>query len=138
MLEIDERARRVEEMTESPPDERHVMSVIMGILDSETLKHTIHFQGMKKSVSDLKRKVMEFVNLTIPSKSDPIYLGRVETRREDTWEKVDDDEWDDDTGEYDDGNLCGFGETCHNCGGHGHYWALLKGVPRERKEQRQG
>ena len=43
MLELEERARRVEEMTETPPDDRHVMSVIMGILDSETLKHTIHF-----------------------------------------------------------------------------------------------
>ena len=69
MLELDERARRVEEMTESPPDERHVMSVIMGILDSETLKHTIHFQGMKKSVSELRHKVMEFVNL-IQGRSD--------------------------------------------------------------------
>jgi hypothetical protein len=56
MLELEERARRVEELTETPPDGRHVMSVIMGILDSETLKHTIHFQGMKKDVGELKRK----------------------------------------------------------------------------------
>jgi hypothetical protein len=33
MLELDEQARRVEEMTEHPPDERHTMNVIMGILD---------------------------------------------------------------------------------------------------------
>ena len=30
MLELEERARRVEELTEIPPDDRHVMSVIMG------------------------------------------------------------------------------------------------------------
>ena len=54
MLELEERAQRVEEMTEQPPDERHTMSIIMGILDSETLKHTIHFQGLKKSVAELK------------------------------------------------------------------------------------
>ena len=42
MLELEERARRVEELTEIPPDDRHVMSVMEGILDSETLKHTIH------------------------------------------------------------------------------------------------
>ena len=59
MLELEERARRVEEMTEFAPDERHVMSVIMGILDSETLKHTVHFQGMKKSVLELKRKSLD-------------------------------------------------------------------------------
>ena len=44
MLELEERARRVEEMTEQAPDERHTLSIIMGILDSETLKHLIHFQ----------------------------------------------------------------------------------------------
>ena len=78
MLGLEERARRVEEMTVSPPDDRHTMSVIMGILDSETLKHTIHFQGMKKSVSELKQKVMEFVNLTMPSKADHMDIGRFE------------------------------------------------------------
>ena len=60
MLELEERARRVEELTKSPLEERHVMSVMMGILDDETLKHNVNFQGMKKSVADLKRKVKEF------------------------------------------------------------------------------
>ena len=97
------------------------MSIIMGILDSETLKHTIHFQGLKKSVAELKRKVMEFVNLTLPSKSDQMDLGRVEMRRDECWGKVDDEEWEEDAGEEEDGNLCGFGEKCYNCGGYGHY-----------------
>ena len=122
MLELDERARRVEEMTEVTPDDRHVMSVIMGILDSETLKHTIHFQGMKKSVSELKRKVLEFVNLTTPSKGDPMDSGRVETRRGDSWERLDEEEWDEEQLENDENeHINGFGEKCYNCGGYGHY-----------------
>ncbi len=76
MLELDERVMRVEEMTEAPPDERHIMSVIMGMLDSETLKHTIHFQVVKKSVRELKQRVMEFVNLTVPSSGDTMAPGR--------------------------------------------------------------
>ena len=70
MLELEERAQRIEEMTEQAPEERHTMSIIMGILDIETLKHTTNFQGLKKSVTELKRKVMEFVNLTMPSKGE--------------------------------------------------------------------
>jgi hypothetical protein len=122
MLELDERARRVEEMTEAAPDDRHVMSVIMGILDGETLKHTIHFQGMKKSVSELKRKVLEFVNLTAPSKGDAMDIGRVEGRGG-SWERVEEEEeWDEEQLDDDDNeHINGFGEKCYNCNGYGHY-----------------
>jgi hypothetical protein len=122
MLELDERARRVEEMTEAAPDDRHVMSVIMGILDSETLKHTIHFQGMKKSVSELKRKVLEFVNLTAPSKGDAMDLGRVEGRGG-SWEREEEEEeWDEEQfDDHDNEHINGFGEKCYNCNGYGHY-----------------
>ena len=101
-------------MTEQAPDERHTISIFMGILDSETLKHTIHFQGMKKSVTELKRKVMEFVNLTMPSKNDPMDLGRVEHESDEEWH-------DEQTEVYEDGYLNGLGEKCYNCGGYGHY-----------------
>ena len=50
ILELEERSRRIEEMTGQPPEERHTMSIVMGILDLETLKHTTQFQGLKKSV----------------------------------------------------------------------------------------
>ena len=39
LVELDERAKRVEEITGARTDNRHMMSVIMGILDSETMKH---------------------------------------------------------------------------------------------------
>jgi hypothetical protein len=122
MLELDERVKRVEEMTGTPPEERHVMSVIMCILDSETLKHTIHFQGIRKSVSELKRKVLEFVNLTAPSKGDAMDIGRVEARGG-SWDRVEEDEeWDDEQLEdTENEHINGFGEKCYNCNGYGHY-----------------
>ena len=38
MLGLEERARRVEEITGKPIDENHTRSVMVGILGSETLK----------------------------------------------------------------------------------------------------
>ena len=78
------------------------------------MKHTIHFQVLKKSVAELKRKVMEFVNLTMPSKSDPMDLGRFEQEVDEEWEEYAEDA-------DEDGNLNGFGEKCYNCDGFGHY-----------------
>ena len=121
MLELEERARKVEELTGNPPDERHTMSVIMGILDSDTLKHTIQFQGVKKNVDELKRKVMEFVNLSLPSKGDMMDIGRVEEKSE-AWDKFDEDDWEEEPWENEDnGNLNGLVESCFNCGRQGHY-----------------
>jgi hypothetical protein len=131
LLELEERSRRIEEMTGQAPEDRHTMSIVMGIIDLETLKHTAHFQGLKKSVVELKRKAMEFVNLTTPSnhsKSDAMDIGRVEARREvkssgtEYWEIDDDEEWNEEMPEDDDdGNLNGFGEKCFHCQGFGHY-----------------
>ena len=76
---------------------------------------------MKKSLSELRRKVMEFVNLTMPSKGDLNDICRVEARKNEYWEKLVDDDWDDEQEEMDeDGQLNGFGEKCYNCGGYGH------------------
>jgi polyhydroxyalkanoate synthesis regulator phasin len=120
MLEFEERARRVEEMTAQASDERHTMSIIMGILDSETIKHTIHFQGLKKSVAELKRKIMEFVNLTLLSTNDPMDRGRVEIRH--GWDKEVDEEWDEEhEDEEEEGHLNNFGNKCDNCDEFGHY-----------------
>ena len=40
LLELDERARRVEEVTGEPIDNRHRMSVVMGLIDAESMRHT--------------------------------------------------------------------------------------------------
>ena len=63
MIELIERAKTVEEVTGKAPGDRHVMSVIRGILDLETSKHTSQHQGMKQSVEVLKRKLMECASL---------------------------------------------------------------------------
>ena len=63
LVELEERAKRVEDITGERIDNRHMMSVIMGILDSETMKHTAQHQGTKVKADVLKRKVVEFANL---------------------------------------------------------------------------
>ena len=55
LVELEERAKRVEEITGERIDNRHMMSVIMGILDSETMKHTAQHQGSKVKADVLKR-----------------------------------------------------------------------------------
>ena len=45
MMELEERAKRVEEVTKQAPEERHIMSVLEGIIDLETLKYTAQYQG---------------------------------------------------------------------------------------------
>ena len=63
LVELEEKAKRVEDVTGERIDNRHMMSVIMGILDTETLKHTAQYQGSKVKAETLKRKVMELANL---------------------------------------------------------------------------
>ena len=43
-VELGERANRVEEVTGEPVDNRHRMSVVMGVPDSESMKHTSQYQ----------------------------------------------------------------------------------------------
>ena len=40
LLELDERAKRAEEVAGEPIDNRRRMSVVMGVVDSESMKHT--------------------------------------------------------------------------------------------------
>ena len=65
MTEFDERAKRVEETTGKKPDERHAISVLVGTLDFETLKHTSAHQGAALPVEVLKRKAPEFANVKV-------------------------------------------------------------------------
>ena len=40
LVELDGRAKRVEKITGERIENRHMMSVVMGVLDSESMKHT--------------------------------------------------------------------------------------------------
>ena len=61
MVELEEKARKVEEVTGQITDSKHAMSVI--VIDTETLKHTAQCQGATADVDVLKRKIIEFVNI---------------------------------------------------------------------------
>ena len=84
LTELDERAKRVEEVTGEPIDNRHRMSVIMGVIDSESMKHTSAFQGAKQRADILQRKVIEFANLmsTGTRAMDSMDIGRLEKQRQ--------------------------------------------------------
>ena len=114
MNELDERAKRVEEVTGSPVESRHAMSVISGLLDPETAKHTAQYQGIKSNVETLRRKVWEFTNLVTAHDTNKMDLDRVQE-----WPSGHEEYWDDEAEEND--ALNAFGEKCHNCGGVGHY-----------------
>jgi hypothetical protein len=120
LIELEEKAKRVEDVTGEAIDNRHMMSVIMGILDTETLKHTAQYQGSKSKAETLKRKVAEFVNLVGTGKQGPdaMDIGRVEekTERKNLWADYELEE-EDSSPQF----LDRFGEKCHQCGGSGHY-----------------
>ena len=114
MVELADRAKRVEEVTGRAVEDRHAMSVITGILDPETLKYTAQFQGAKASVELLKKKVMEFTNLmTSQVSKDAMDIGRCEQIEEMNEEQGEE-------GRYIE-EINGVGERCYNCGGFGHY-----------------
>eukprot|EP00973_Karenia_brevis_P072160 10024731-Karenia_brevis.AAC.1 len=54
----------------------HERSVLIGILDPESRKHTAMHQGQNTSLEQFKKVVMEFANAV--SGADPMQIGRVE------------------------------------------------------------
>jgi len=98
LLELDERAKRVEEATGEAIENRHRMSVVMGVLDSESMKHTAQFQGAKQRADVLQRKVIEFANLMNASTKamDSMDIGRLEKTPQSekrSWADVSEEEW---------------------------------------------
>ena len=100
LVELDERAKRVEEVTGERIENRHMMSVVMGVLDSESMKHTAQYQGAKVRADVLKRKVVEFANLmsTGTKSMDSMDIGRFEKTswaERTSWADAQDEEEDD-------------------------------------------
>ena len=126
LTELEGTGRKMAEITGSKIEDKHAISVIMGILDHETLKHTMQSQAAMKSKSseELKRKALEFVNMMCEGTNDTKGLRRFEFEtenaeyQEDGWQHQDD--WDG-TGEEEYGNLNGVNDMCHKCGGYGHF-----------------
>ena len=63
MVELEEKAKKMEEITGESIEEGHYKSVIAGMIDLETLKQTAEYQ--EGGLDKFKRKVMEFVNLVM-------------------------------------------------------------------------
>jgi len=80
LLEMDERARRVEEVTGEPIGNNHRMSVVMGLIDQESMRHTAAYGGVNMSAAVLQKKVIEFASLmsTSAKGSDAMDLGRLD------------------------------------------------------------
>ena len=104
LLEMDERARRVEEVTGEPIGNNHRMSVVMGIIDPESMKHTAAYGGVNMSAAVLQKKIIEFASLMSTSSakgSDAMDLGRLEGQRKEAtaprrWADQDEEEeWED-------------------------------------------
>ena len=113
MIELNERAKRVEEVTGRSVEDRHAMSVIAGILDPGTSKDTVQYQGLKSNVETLKRTVMDFTNLVTTYMDDKMDIGQVEHHT------VDFDDMETDPNDWE--QLAAFSDQCHMCGGYGHF-----------------
>ena len=122
MVDLEERARRVHEVTGDEITGAHAMNVIVGIIDTETLKHTAHLQGAKADVGVLKRKIMEFTNMMATTgKNDMMDLDRVEERmKEEEEEEEESEEGGKNGSEENYGYAYQIGTTCYECWGTGH------------------
>ena len=102
LLELDERARRVEDVTGEAIENRHRMSVVMGVIDAESMKHTSAHQGAKMRADVLQRKVIEFANLmsTGAKAMDSMEIGRLERQRQNApaarWADQEEEDWSED------------------------------------------
>ena len=87
LVELEGKAKRMEDITGEPIEDGHYKSVILGMIDMDTLRHTVeHQEGRLKK---LKRKGMEYMNLIMNADSrgnDSMDLGRTQRHGESPWE----------------------------------------------------
>ena len=112
MVELEDKAKKMEEITGEPIEEGHYKSVIAGMIDLETLKQTAEYQ--EGGLDKFKRKVMEFVNLVMSGDGrggDSMDIGRIEDTLKEEWADIEIEEWDNKH------EVNGLGGTCFKCGG---------------------
>ena len=76
ITELEQRAKYVEDLDDTPLDTRHKKSVLVAILDPETKKHTVNWHGSGTSYMELRNEAMRFVNAVggVPA-GDPMQIG---------------------------------------------------------------
>ena len=75
ITEMDRKMKAVDEVGVEV-SESHAKSVLIGLLDPETCKHTAMSHGKKTSYEGLKKVVLEFANNT--AGMDPMQIGRID------------------------------------------------------------
>ena len=117
LVELEEKARRIEDILGETVDNKHKASVMMGVLDLDTLRAVSQMEGSCKDAEQIKRRALEFINMMEKGTNymEPGRLKAMEEneQREAVW-------WREDR-EGDKVEIYGLGETCHKCGGVGHY-----------------
>lgn len=126
--------KRVKDVTNEEIGDAHKRSVLVGIMDSDTRKHTATFHDQKFEI--LLTRVLEFVNNVSPIDTDHMQLGRMQhtqeqqhqgAGRETNFTGESSDEgccmpcgpgWETD---WMGGSLDALNTGCFNCGGPGHY-----------------
>ena len=134
LVEFRAKAQRVKDVTGKEVGYDHKCSVLMGILDGDTVKHIGN--ALKEDCDDNARNesnfretmriVMEYVNITggLGKAGDSMDLGRVQEKEKEEEEAAAGEEWGGEEGEEDWGQwgqANGLGEKCFNCNGYGHY-----------------
>ena len=116
MVELEDKAKKMEEIRGEAIESGHYKSVIAGMIDLETLKQTAEYQ--EGGLDKFKRKVMEFVNLVMSGDGrggDNMDIGRLEDASKEDWADVEVEEW------HNKHEVNGLGEMCLKCGGIAHY-----------------
>ena len=119
MVELEDKAKKMEETTGETIEEGHYKSVIAGMIDLETLKQTAAYQ--EGGLDKFKRKVMEFVNLVMSGDGrggDSMEIGYVGEQAHDDEDVLCGQCWGEGGERVE---IYGLGEACHKCGGIGHY-----------------
>ena len=80
VTELEKRKKRVEEITKEEVSQWHAKSVLLGILDPETKRHTVRYQGSTHTYQTFKNQVLTFANGNIEPDlaPEPMQIGRLD------------------------------------------------------------
>ena len=114
LVELEEKARRIEDILGESVDSKHKASVIMGVLDMDTLRAVSQTEGSCKDAEQIKRRALEFINM-MENGACYVDKGRLKAMEENECEQ--DAWWRDEAGNDEDGGwLKAMGKTCYECG----------------------
>lgn len=128
LKELDEKARKAEKVPGHTIQSSHAASVIMGMLDPETMRYiTQQDPPIMNKPEEMKRKALDFVNMMIdnegagPASSKNGRAASLENKDAAEGEESGHGHEDDYEHEYGRGSLNGVDMKCFTCGGFGHY-----------------